>query len=125
MQQVHRRWSKAKIIVRNELPNHFPGGAYSKHHTNTSEQCDLDIVNTTNTMTNKIVSALILVGNQTGAQILDLDANELYFDGGNAHVGSPPEKPHFIDCRHWCIAPGVLDALARMTLAAISRIHYI
>ena len=75
----------------------------------------------TNEMTYKIINALTLVGNQTGARILD--ENKLYFDRGNAHIGFDKQKNHD-DCLHWCIAPGVLDALARMTLAVIhNRSH--
>ena len=110
MQQVHHRWSNSKIIVRNQLPDHFPGGSYSKNRS-TSAPCELKNGTTTNVIVDAL--SLTLVRNQTGAQILD--ANKLYFDRGNAHIG------HRGDCRHWCIAPGVLDGLARMTLAAISH----
>jgi len=110
LQQVHHRWSNSKIIVRNQLPDHFPGGSYSKNRS-TSAPCELKNGTTTNVIVDALT--LTLVRNQTGAQILD--ANKLYFDRGNAHIG------HRGDCRHWCIAPGVLDGLARMTLAAISH----
>lgn len=51
----------------------------------------------TNEMTNKIINALTLVGNQTGARILG--ANKLYFDLGNAHIGFDKQKNRD-DCLH-------------------------
>jgi hypothetical protein len=43
----------------------------------------------------------------------------LYRDRGDAHVGIYPPGPKGIrarDCLHFCVAPGVLDALAMETL---------
>ena len=49
-----------------------------------------------------------------------LRVEHLYHDRGEAHIGPMPATlkiwPHERDCLHWCVAPGVLDALALLTL---------
>jgi len=55
-----------------------------------------------------------------------LNVQHLYRYRGDAHIGKIPPGtvgPTGRDCLHWCVAPGVLDALAIESLSAIHRLR--
>ncbi|KAL7557454.1 hypothetical protein ACA910_009270 [Epithemia clementina (nom. ined.)] len=54
--------------------------------------------------------------NMSSVQILEVAY--LYFNRSDAHVGKKSRKGQ--DCIHWCVAPGVLDAMAQATLASLT-----
>lgn len=109
-----------KIIIVDALPSHFPGGKYlhsGKYTFTGADLCDQTSVRGDPNI-NEILGPM--TENQTNVTLLQI--SRLYHHRGNAHVGHIPKGtigPKGRDCLHWCIAPGVLDALTRMTLAAI------
>ena len=54
-------------------------------------------------------------------------AARFFVDRGDANVGGLPKGALHAekgpDCLHYCVAPGVLDALAMQTLATLYNLH--
>lgn len=121
--QVQDRWNPHlghKSIIVDALPSHFPGGSYIPSglypNTSTTGSCE----QTSLSGDPDITETLELIRNRTNMTVLH--GNKLYHNRGDAHIGHIPNGtigPHRRDCLHWCIAPGVLDALVRQTLTAI------
>jgi hypothetical protein len=136
LDQVQTQRSKPTIVVE-ALPNHFPGGKYSKGqeyppaqiwknrtHFYSNEESSQAVCDTTNHRGDPDINTdlITLVQNRTNVSLLRV--NRLYQHRGDAHVGIIPKGtigPQGRDCLHFCLAPGVLDALAKETLAAIVK----
>ena len=122
--KVQDRWKPQlghKSIVVDALSSHFPGGLYIRSGVypdtnNTTGFCEQSSL----TVDPDIAETLELIRNKTNITLLY--GSKLYYKRGDAHIGYIPSGtigPRGRDCLHWCIAPGVLDALVRQTLAAI------
>ncbi len=111
------------VFVVDALPGHFVGGKYlpdeklyppNGNGTGVCEQYnskgDPDI-------NDNLVDIIEKKRNEseTNNNITLLRVSQLYHHRGNAHVERQNDQR---DCLHWCIAPGVMDALTRMTLGA-------
>jgi hypothetical protein len=136
LDQVQAQRSKPTIVVE-ALPNHFPGGKYSNRqeyppaqiwknrtHFYSNEESSQAVCDTTNRRGDPDINTdlITLVQNRTNVSLLRV--NRLYQYRGDAHVGVIPKGtigPQGRDCLHFCLAPGVLDALAKETLAAIVK----
>jgi hypothetical protein len=136
LDQVHAQRSKPTIVVEG-LPNHFPGGKYSNRqeyppaqiwknrtHFYSNEESSQAVCDTTNHRGDPDINTdlIALVQNRTNVSLLRV--NKLYQHRGGAHKGVIPKGtigPQGRDCLHFCLAPGVLDALAKETLAAIVK----
>jgi hypothetical protein len=136
LDQVQAQRSKSTIVVE-ALPNHFPGGKYSNQqeyppaqiwknrthlYSNANEESSQAVCDTTNRRGDPDINTdlITLVQNRTNVSLLRV--NRLYHHRGDAHVGVIPKGtigPQGRDCLHFCLAPGVLDAIAKETLAAI------
>lgn len=115
------RGATAATLVVEETPAHFPGGIHLSTHTyppaegiNEASICDTMAGNTSYADVNKLIRASVAARRHQGFRVLELGA--LYHGRGDAHVGSMMGKR---DCLHWCVAPGVLDAMALQTVAAL------
>lgn len=121
----------SRIIVVNALPNHFPGGKYRNDPSKypTAKREDDKVYNNNDEVCDKnnfqgdpnINENLSAIAKKRTNNILLLQVSELYHRRGDAHIGQTPPGvvgPVGRDCLHFCIAPGVMDALTKMTLAA-------
>lgn len=111
--------SRPAIIVAEPMPNHFPGGAYRFDQKYPNATIPNFVCDASNPQGDPDVD----VHGIPGTQLLSI--RELYTHRGDAHIGPIPKGvigPQGRDCLHWCIAPGVLDALAKQTLVAIGAI---
>jgi hypothetical protein len=128
--KVQNRWNimnhqemGRRVFVVDPLPSHFPGGAYiasgqypaAIYSDKGDEPCEKMSLKRGNP---NIHEELIVIRKRTNVTLLD--ASRLYSNRGDAQVGFIPQAKGR-DCLHFCIAPGVMEALARMTLAAIMR----
>ena len=119
--QIQDRWKPHlghRTIIVDALPSHFPGGSYQNSgvYPNTTDVCE----QTSFKGEPDIAKSLELTKNRNNVTLLH--GSKLYNNRGDAHIGHIPKGTighQFRDCLHWCIAPGVLDALVRQTLAAI------
>lgn len=113
---------KQNVFVLDALPNHFPGGKYlesGKYPSNNDGLCTRNNSKGDPDINENLIS---IMEGQANVKLLQI--SKLYYHRGNAHVGHIPEGtvgPQGRDCLHWCIAAGVMDALTRMTLAAIYK----
>jgi len=112
---------KQNVFVLDALPNHFPGGKYLKSgkYPSTDGVCTRNNSKGDPDINENLIS---IMEGQANVKLLQI--SKLYYHRGNAHVGHIPEGtigPQGRDCLHWCIAAGVMDALTRMTLAAIYK----
>lgn len=122
--QIERMRLGRPTLVIEALPIHFPGGSYRgdgkyRHAENeiNGSVCDL-VSNKTEPDINPLLT--LITQKYWGDKPLELA--ELYRERGDAHVGPIPEGvvgPRGRDCKHWCVAPGVLDAAARAILMAL------
>ncbi|KAL7538592.1 hypothetical protein ACHAWF_006142 [Thalassiosira exigua] len=111
-----------RVVVVDALPSHFPGGKYLASGEYPSAAGDDVCARTSSEGDPPNVNEMLGPIAENRANVTLLRISRLYHRRGNAHVGLIPEEtvgPKGRDCLHWCIAPGVLDALTRMTLAAI------
>jgi len=118
LNQAQSRWG-SKVIVVDALPSHFPGGVYrgDGDYPNTVEMCK-----ETSSHGHPNINQVLNMSTRNKTNITLLNASRLYYNRGNAHIGYISRGvvgPQGRDCLHWCIAPGVMDALTRMTLAAV------
>ena len=119
------RGVKQTLIVE-ALPAHFPGGWYradalypSTKSALRNAKCD-DIAMRPGG--HPAVNGLIAQTAQTidtlfgpkHSPMRTIQVEKLYRHRGQAHIGPIPDRGR--DCLHWCVAPGVLDALALLTL---------
>jgi hypothetical protein len=142
---VHKqrgRVEKPTILVE-ALPNHFPGGAYSSRQvyppvqrasstrrrlagvTIEEAQQLLPVCDTTSLKSDPDINGALgdLVVNKSHVHILHLE--HLFRHRGDAHIGIIPTGtpgPQGRDCLHFCVAPGVLDAIAKQTLGNVARL---
>ena len=110
----------SRIIVVNALPSHFPGGSYQKSlkMNNTNDEVDACAKSSFHGDPNINQELSAMIQNRTDGVSL-LEISELYYDRGDAHVGrTGGVGGKDRDFLHWCIAPGVLDGLTKMPLAA-------
>lgn len=122
------RGAKQTLVVE-ALAVHFPGGAYRANGIYPSTKsalrnatCD-DIAMrpggepAVNGLIAQTIDALF---EPKHSPMRALRVEELYHHRGQAHLGPIPAAigvgPRGRDCLHWCVAPGVLDALALLTL---------
>eukprot|EP00756_Hemistasia_phaeocysticola_P026818 Hpha_TRINITY_DN16085_c1_g2::TRINITY_DN16085_c1_g2_i2::g.118915::m.118915 len=108
------------------LPRHFPGGYYlpgGMYPKSPNGRACVDVGRGRPDVNDLIAQ----VARDTSAAVLRVE--RLYLHRGQAHVGrAPPGKPknewgNGRDCLHWCVAPGVLDALALVTLRDIATLR--
>ena len=104
-----------RVFVIDDLPGHFPGGKYRKDGNYVSTNCTQNPYHGPKEAPSQNENISSAIENLTNVTLLQV--SKLYIHRGNAHIGVVPDRK--MDCRHWCIAPGVLDALTRNTLAAI------
>jgi hypothetical protein len=132
--KVQSRWNimnhqemGRRVFVVDPLPSHFPGGAYKAsgqypaaiYSYKGDELCEKMSLKRGDP---DIHEELIVIRKRTNVTLLD--ASRLYYNRGDAHIGFIPQGvvgAQGRDCVHFCIAPGVMEALTRMTLAAIMR----
>ncbi|KAJ1448944.1 hypothetical protein M885DRAFT_622969 [Pelagophyceae sp. CCMP2097] len=112
------RKGRATLVVE-ALPAHFPGKEYNKSG---KYPADTSLVaggvctpGSNATKGNPDVNAHLAATLHGLPGFRLLSVQRLYALRGDAHVGGTPAKR---DCLHWCVLPGVLDALALGTLAA-------
>ena len=120
-----------RTLVVEALPGHFPGGRYRTgadyplaRASLRNALCDDVAMHregtpAVNGLITKTIDTL-LEPEDSGVRVLELRVEHLYHDRGDAHIGPIPATlmigPQGRDCLHWCVAPGVLDALALLTL---------
>jgi hypothetical protein len=121
-------YGNENVYVVDALPSHFPGGEYepdeslyssiSNRNSGGSSLCEQYNAKGNPDINHNLVEIIEKVRNEneTNSNVTLLHVSQLYHHRGNAHVERQNDKR---DCLHWCIAPGVMDALTRMTLAAI------
>ncbi len=141
----HNSNNLSHTLVVQALPNHFPGGKYIKTGY---PEAKVTIWNETTTFSE---DTTVMHANRAcdthaessggdpdindplekwveGRQSMSiLHVHHLYRDRGDAHIGFIPSSDKIPgmkgrDCLHWCVAPGVLDALAMETLSAIHQL---
>lgn len=131
-----------RTLVVEALPGHFPGGAYRgaaggggsrpggyprAKAALRNASCD-DVANRSGgePRVNELIAKTIdtLVPENSGMRVLRVEA--LYRGRGDAHVGPIPATVELgfqgRDCLHWCVAPGVLDAFALLTLHELAAV---
>lgn len=138
----------SQLLAVEPLPSHFPGGKYhvaseypaAKSSLGASASCDdfsaasapFDLNTVLRTVLherkrNRTDFTAAPVGKKeetadTTSGFRVLATQQLYAHRGDAHIGLLPASNYGLgsrDCLHWCVAPGVLDALAMETLAAL------
>ena len=117
------RRGKSTLVVE-ALPNHFPDGDFRSKSSVVSRingaVCN-DVSSDQGGDPNVNAGLPAMLRNLSGFQLLRVE--HLYAHRGEAHVGPIPASitigPQGRDCLHWCVAPGVLDALAQVTLAHV------
>ena len=118
-----------QTLVVEALPAHFPGGAYRAHGIYPSTKSALRNAKCDNIAMRPggepAVNGLIAQTTDTlfeskHSPMRTIQVEKLYRHRGQAHIGPIPAAiivgPRGRDCLHWCVAPGVLDALALLTL---------
>jgi len=118
-----------QTLVVEALPAHFPGGAYKADGIYPSTKsalrnatCD-DIAMRPRgepTVNGIIAQTIDTLFGPKHSPMRIMQVEKLYRHRGQAHIGPIPPAAHSYhrgrDCLHWCVAPGVLDALALLTL---------
>lgn len=134
MQQVSSERQSKPIIMVNPLPSHFPGGVHRPDNDfpdavvdpgRPTGYCDQRNGRPNPDIINNLTSWIEKFNRESQLQqvIYRIEAEHLYTDRGNAHIGLFPPGPKGVrgrDCLHYCFAPGVLDALAMETLRVLS-----
>eukprot|EP00548_Thalassiothrix_antarctica_P005317 CAMPEP_0194150210 /NCGR_PEP_ID=MMETSP0152-20130528/42070_1 /TAXON_ID=1049557 /ORGANISM="Thalassiothrix antarctica, Strain L6-D1" /LENGTH=436 /DNA_ID=CAMNT_0038852965 /DNA_START=46 /DNA_END=1356 /DNA_ORIENTATION=- len=118
----------SRVILVDSLPSHFPGGNYinddklyppakgdNEEVYGNDKVCDKNSFKGNPNINNELSA---MVQNQTNNSVLLLKVSKLYYRRGDAHAEVNGFGSNKRDCLHWCIAPGVMDALTKMTLAA-------
>jgi hypothetical protein len=125
-------FNKPTLVVE-ALASHFPGGKYRPDLTYmpaesniTGAVCDdvadrADPPDVNGILRNVTFGQEAASSSSSSGLLRLLEVAALYSRRGDAHVGAIPEEgdipgPVGRDCLHWCLAPGVLDALALATL---------
>jgi len=110
LQQLQAQRNGKPTILVDNLPQHKKGTQTEK-----LGQCFISN-NSSGTDFNAELTAKI--GNNDNFTLLRV--SKLYQDRGDAHIGTTQNSGKNIkDCVHYCIAPGVWDAVAKETLAAV------
>jgi hypothetical protein len=125
MDQLEEQRHSNRTIFSQALPSHFPGGEYKSDgdYNLTSAPKEQVCSKSAKSSGSPDINGELESWTQNRS-IEVLRAAEFYFHRGDAHIGKIPgnDKGNAIDCLHWCIAPGVLDALAMETLALLGRL---
>ena len=121
-----------QTLVVESLPAHFPGGAYTANGTYPltksalrNATCD-DIAMRPGgelAVNGLIAQTIDTLFGPKHSPMRTIQVEKLYHHRGQAHIGPLfPRAANIVwprggrDCLHWCVAPGVLDALALLTL---------
>ena len=121
------RSCRRPTLMVERLPTHFPGGqhrpdgAYPPSQHDHSELCERSSERSSRDGAwNRHIANESRRHVHSGFRLLRVA--QLYLSRGDAHVGiRPGTAATERDCLHWCVAPGVLDMLARVTLAECAR----
>lgn len=119
----------ARVLVGEEMAQHWPGGTYSPIGQYPGREiCTAGdpVPNGTQRSADKLNTAIQGLAGRArfaaGFRVLALAA--LTSNRGDAHVGQVSDAVHIgprgRDCLHWCIAPGITDALGGAMLHGLS-----
>lgn len=126
----HRR--PARVVFAEEMAQHWPGGVYVGQGADAYPPSENVCVqhaqpNGSNAYPFELNRALHeAIASRTGQGFAVLPLEALTRSRGDAHIGpllpTPPAGVEGRDCLHWCIAPGITDALGYAVLSILAQV---
>lgn len=116
---AHLRPIPKLTMIAQALPSHFPSTSEAAERA----ACDADANATFPLHANSLIDRLVSRNHTRHFSVLRV--HHLYATRGEAHVGilrNRTRKQRNRDCLHWCVAPGVLDPLAFVTLSNVAHL---